>query len=100
MRNALGFILDSTAAFVAMSALEGTPSSLPRERPTLANLVIKQLKGAFDAIKRRYNLATKVSGGPLVCLNTLMATDATAGILGAPPSQRATDQHENRCNYD
>ena len=41
-------------------------------------LLIDRLKGAFDAIKRHYELITKVCGWLLVAIGVLMAT----GLLG------------------
>lgn len=49
----------------------------------LSALLIDQLKGAFDAIKRHYSLINTVSGVLLVCLGLLMATGAMTGMLGA-----------------
>jgi len=41
-------------------------------------LLIDKLKGAFDAIKRNYDVITKVCGWLLVAIGVLMAT----GLLG------------------
>lgn len=49
----------------------------------ISALLIDQLKGAFDAIKRHYSLINTVSGVLLICLGLLMATGAMTGMLGA-----------------
>ncbi len=49
----------------------------------ISALIIDQLKGAFDAIKRHYKIVNALSGVLLVCLGVLMATGAMTGIVGA-----------------
>ena len=44
----------------------------------LAAVLIDKLKGAFDAIKRHYDVITKACGWFLVAVGILMAT----GLLG------------------
>lgn len=44
----------------------------------ISSILIEKLKGAFDFVKRHYNVINKVSGGLLVAVGILMAT----GIFG------------------
>lgn len=71
-----GHALQGMLMLLAYSAGLGIPF-------LLSALLIDQLKGAFDAIKRHYSLINTVSGVLLVCLGLLMATGAMTGMLGA-----------------
>lgn len=71
-----GHALQGMLMLLAYSAGLGIPF-------LLSALLIDQLKGAFNAIKRHYSLINTVSGVLLVCLGLLMATGAMTGMLGA-----------------
>lgn len=49
----------------------------------MSALLIDQLKGAFDIIKRHYRTVDIVSGVLLICLGLLMASGMMTGIVGA-----------------
>lgn len=71
-----GHALQGMLMLLAYSAGLGIPF-------LISALLIDQLKGAFDAIKRHYPLINAVSGALLVCLGLLMASGAMTGMLGA-----------------
>lgn len=71
-----GHVLEGVLMLLAYSAGLGIPFFA-------SALLIDQLKGAFDAIKRHYDLVTKASGALLVLLGVLMATGAMTGLVGA-----------------
>lgn len=71
-----GHALEGVLMLLAYSAGLGIPFFA-------SALLIDQLKGAFDAIKRHYDLVTKASGALLVLLGLLMATGAMTGLVGA-----------------
>lgn len=71
-----GHALQGMLMLLAYSAGLGIPF-------LISALLIDQLKGAFDAIKRHYSLINAVSGALLVCLGLLMASGAMTGMLGA-----------------
>lgn len=71
-----GHVLEGILMLLAYSAGLGIPFFA-------SALLIDQLKGAFDAIKRHYDLVTKASGALLVLLGLLMATGAMTGLVGA-----------------
>ncbi len=66
-----GSALTGTLMLLSYSAGLGVPF-------VASALLIDKLKGAFDAIKRHYDLITKVCGWLLVAIGLLMAT----GLLG------------------
>lgn len=70
-----GHALEGVLMLLAYSAGLGIPFFA-------SALLIDQLKGAFDAIKRHYDLVTKASGALLVLLGLLMATGAMTGLVG------------------
>lgn len=71
-----GHVLEGVLMLLAYSAGLGIPFFA-------SALLIDQLKGAFDTIKRHYDLVTKASGALLVLLGVLMATGAMTGLVGA-----------------
>ena len=71
-----GHVLEGVLMLLAYSAGLGIPFFA-------SALLIDQLKGAFDAIKRHYDLITKASGALIVLLGVLMATGAMTGLVGA-----------------
>ena len=71
-----GHALEGMLMLLAYSAGLGIPF-------LISALLIDQLKGAFDAIKRHYSLINTVSGIALICLGLFMATGAMGGVLGA-----------------
>ena len=46
-------------------------------------VLIDQLKGAFNFIKRNYNLVNKICGSLLVAVGVLMATGLLTKVLNA-----------------
>lgn len=70
-----GHVLEGMLMLLAYSAGLGIPF-------LISALLIDQLKGAFDAIKRHYSLINAVSGALLVILGLLMATGTMSGVLG------------------
>lgn len=71
-----GHVVEGMLMLLAYSAGLGIPFFA-------SALLIDQLKGAFDAIKRHYDAITKVSGALLVLMGVLMATGAMTGLVGA-----------------
>ncbi len=47
----------------------------------MSALLIEQLKGAFDFIKRHYNMINKISGALLIVVGILMATGKLGALL-------------------
>ena len=47
----------------------------------ISALLIEQLKGAFDFIKRHYNIINKISGALLIIIGILMATGKLGALL-------------------
>ena len=47
----------------------------------MSALLIEQLKGAFDFIKKHYNVINKISGALLIVVGILMATGKLGALL-------------------
>ena len=82
--------LDPALAFARLNPLSGIKNLVSMQQVAntaklvvLAAVLLEQLRGAFDAIKKHYKLINLICGGLLVVTGILMMTGLLQKVLGA-----------------